>query len=446
MIEIIKEIDVEVTKPNVFQAIVAKQYDMNTRFLKVTLMDCGTRINVPTIETAKVVINAERKDGQAKGFDGVINDDGTVTVPLHSWMLELDGTVICDISVIDTATDDNKKLTTTSFTLIVEKAAFGGDDVTNDPQYDVLVSLLETCQNAGAVAQEALEKSNEANSKYAACVEATNEANLSAYTATEAANAAWAVRHEIEAGGFIESLKEQREGGKFTVWVGTNEEYEALEEKENNCLYITNDDEPVIANIYEHNIFFTIKGFEDAEQDHIGSEDSPIIKCLLTVTSTQKEPVNTVDELFDLLWNKYLDVEVADESNLKIGDFVDCLTNCKGWFITDGYEEEILCLHLKKRWGVIRPDPSNPDTEYAGWIKDAIRMKKFRPGMDWNHLDNIGEVYLYQPDAGTSYTVNLSNLYDINKYGIWSYETTPEGTVASVEHRIHINDHVQAQR
>ena len=70
LIEIIKEIDIEVTKPNIFQALVAKQYDMNTRFLKATLKDCGTRIDVPNIETAKVIINAERKDGQAKGSAG----------------------------------------------------------------------------------------------------------------------------------------------------------------------------------------------------------------------------------------------------------------------------------------------------------------------------------------------------------------------------------------
>jgi hypothetical protein len=142
LIRIVKELNIEVTKPNVFQAIVAKQFDMNTRFIKATFMDCGTRIDIPNSPTLSVVINAERKDGQSKGFDGEINNDGTVTVPLHSWMLELEGTVICDISVIDAAADDEKKLTTTSFTLIVEKAAYGGDDVTSDPQYDVLVQLM----------------------------------------------------------------------------------------------------------------------------------------------------------------------------------------------------------------------------------------------------------------------------------------------------------------
>ena len=147
MIEIIKELDVEVSKPNIFQALVAKQYDMNTRFLKVTLKDSGARIDIPNIETAKVIINANRKDGLSNAFYGVINDDGTVTVPLHSWMLELDGTVICDISVIDTATNNGKKLTTTSFTLIVEKAAYGGEDVISDPQYSVIVQLLTDCRN-----------------------------------------------------------------------------------------------------------------------------------------------------------------------------------------------------------------------------------------------------------------------------------------------------------
>ena len=152
MIKIIKELNIEVTKPNVFQAIVAKQYDMNTRFLKVTLVDDGNKISVPQTDTTMVVINAERIDGQAKGFDGEVNEDGTVTVPLHSWMLELDGAVMCDISVVNTKTDNEQKLTTTSFTLIVEKAAYGGDDVTTDPQYDVLIDLITQVENLLATA------------------------------------------------------------------------------------------------------------------------------------------------------------------------------------------------------------------------------------------------------------------------------------------------------
>ena len=147
MIRIVKELNIEVAKPNIFQAVVAKQYDANSRFLKVTFVDNEKRIDIPLLDTTKVVINAERKDGQSKGFEGVINSDGTVTVPLHSWMLELEGTVICDISVIDTADNKEEKLTTTSFILLVEKAAYGGDDITSDPQYDVLLELIERVEN-----------------------------------------------------------------------------------------------------------------------------------------------------------------------------------------------------------------------------------------------------------------------------------------------------------
>ena len=273
MIEIIKELNIEVTKQNIFQAIVAKQYDMNTRFLKVTFMDSGTRINIPYIETARVFINAERKDGQAKGFDGVINEDGTVTVPLHSWMLELDGTVICDISIIDTAADDNKKLTTTSFALLVEKAAYGGDAITNDPQYDVLISLLNTCASAGTIAQEALDKSNEANSKYDACVQATDGA-------VKAAEELDNIKTELAEGGFITGIKEKNHGAILGFWVGTTEEYAALAEKPTNAYVILTDDKTIQNMNNQLNAFGQICGkfnkvlleYEDAPPPHFGND------------------------------------------------------------------------------------------------------------------------------------------------------------------------------
>lgn len=224
MIKIIKELNIEVSKPNIFQAVVAKQYDMNTRFIKATLVDGADVIEIPTGTNIKVVINAERPDGQSKGFDGEVNTDNTVTVPLHSWMLELEGTVVCDISVIDTEANDNKKLTTTTFTLMVEKAAFGGTDITSDPQFDVLASLMD----AATVAQEALDKSNQALELVAACEEATENAN--------------AVREEIEAGGYIKNLEETNTGGMFSFWVGTEEQYNALTEKVENRFYIITDD------------------------------------------------------------------------------------------------------------------------------------------------------------------------------------------------------------
>lgn len=122
MAQIIKEINVEVAKPNLFQAIVAKQCDNNSRFLKATFVNENEKIEIDP--TFNVTINATRPDGEHKRFEGVTNDDGTVTVPLSLWMLELTGTLYCDISIYNA----NSKLTSTSFNVNVEEAACEDDD------------------------------------------------------------------------------------------------------------------------------------------------------------------------------------------------------------------------------------------------------------------------------------------------------------------------------
>lgn len=138
MIRIIQELKIEVSKPNFIQAIVAKQYDNNSRFLKVALVNGNEEITV--LPTSTVTINAKRKDGESKAFAGEVNNDGTVTVPLTYWMLELDGTVNCDISVVDI---EGRKLTTTTFVMSVERASCNSGEITEDENYDILVKLIE---------------------------------------------------------------------------------------------------------------------------------------------------------------------------------------------------------------------------------------------------------------------------------------------------------------
>ena len=134
---ITKAIKLETTQQNLIQAVIAKQNDCNSRFLKITFLNEGSII--PLDSNSDVTINAERKDGSSKSFFGVVNDDDTATVPLHSWILELDGEVSCDISIIGS----DSRLTTTGFVVKVEKAANSGDDISSDPQYDVLINLID---------------------------------------------------------------------------------------------------------------------------------------------------------------------------------------------------------------------------------------------------------------------------------------------------------------
>ena len=47
---------------------------------------------------------------------------------------------------------------------------------------------------------------------------------------------------QLLTGGYVEALKEKNEGGKFSFWVGTTAEYNAIPEKVRNCFYILTDD------------------------------------------------------------------------------------------------------------------------------------------------------------------------------------------------------------
>lgn len=134
MAKIVQKISLEVAKPNFLQAIIAKQFDSDSRYLKVTLVNGSEKIEVQ--ESSTVTINARRIDGAEDAFKGEVNEDGTVTVPLTYWMLELEGRLECDISVIDT---DNTKLSTTKFTVEVERASCTGEGTDSADKYDIII-------------------------------------------------------------------------------------------------------------------------------------------------------------------------------------------------------------------------------------------------------------------------------------------------------------------
>lgn len=146
MAQITQPITVEVAKPNLFQALVAKQGDSKSRYLKVTLVDNGQTISIDP--TSFITINAERPDGKKASFDGEANNDNTFTVPLTSWMLEQEGIVYCDVSVINKQEEGTRRLTSTSFRVNVEKTACCDEDILEDENYSILVKLIEDTKEA----------------------------------------------------------------------------------------------------------------------------------------------------------------------------------------------------------------------------------------------------------------------------------------------------------
>ena len=187
-------------------------------------------------------------------------------------------------------------------------------------QDDFIHEANRVLNEATEMAQDALEKNTEVNEKYDACVEATKEAN-------EATEEARAVRAEIEAGGFIDSLKEQNNGGTFSIWVGTQAEKDAEEEK-NNCLYIVEDDTLPVD--------FTIERGKIGDWDYKKTASGDV-ECwgMIYVTPTKSYPIGSLyysdpielelpikmkNVVFDVLFNDFL--EWAVNSTSRVSDNV----------------------------------------------------------------------------------------------------------------------------
>lgn len=137
MAQIIKSLSLDVSRQNRIRAILAKQFDNGSRFLNIQLNNEGEPITVA--KTSVVLINATRADGESESFMGVVNDDGSVTVPITYWMLEVPGRVKCDISVIS---EQGSKLSSLGFAIEVEKTNGDDENIGEQENCGILVQLI----------------------------------------------------------------------------------------------------------------------------------------------------------------------------------------------------------------------------------------------------------------------------------------------------------------
>ena len=109
-------LSLDLSKQNLMPPVQAKQYDTDSRFITVQLMNKGVNYSVESGNS--VYINIRRADGEKDSFSGTRNNDGTVTVPIPSWCLELAGLSYASISIVN----GDVRLTTLSFQIEVQKA------------------------------------------------------------------------------------------------------------------------------------------------------------------------------------------------------------------------------------------------------------------------------------------------------------------------------------
>ena len=117
MAQILCKMELDVAECAPGMVLMAKQGDFGSRFVQVRLTSHRVPIYIP--EDAAVLLNVKRPDGEVRAFAGSVNGDGTLTLPVGGWMLEVKGVLLCDISVTDGA---GCKLTSTCFSIFAEGA------------------------------------------------------------------------------------------------------------------------------------------------------------------------------------------------------------------------------------------------------------------------------------------------------------------------------------
>lgn len=146
MVEAIIKRVLDTVRSNRNVDLISVSGDYGARFICAVLAVDGVPIKVAA--SCAVTINAKRADGQSKAFEGSVNEDGTVKVPITQWMLEIAHTrTECTVSAVGIDT----KLSATPFDIEVAETPHQSEEISpDDPDYDVLVQVLagEASRNA----------------------------------------------------------------------------------------------------------------------------------------------------------------------------------------------------------------------------------------------------------------------------------------------------------
>lgn len=117
--------------------LLAKEGDYNIRHYAVKFMQGGKQLEIS--DSAIVTINVKREDGEAKAFEGTVEDNKAIC-PLPAFATEVgDSTVELSVSVYD-----DGKITTATFPVYIQAAEYSNDDVSEDESTDILTALIVT--------------------------------------------------------------------------------------------------------------------------------------------------------------------------------------------------------------------------------------------------------------------------------------------------------------
>ena len=212
------------------QAVLTVKKGDNSRKISASFTENGKEYVIA--EGCTAVFTAKKPDGTKLYNDCMIEDNSIMYVTTNNTTSAV-GVAECEFRLLSPG---DKLLVCPRFTLIVEDTVVDdGDVIDSSDEFSALSKMVgrveradETAQRALETADVALEKANRADDLVDGCEEATKTLVLT--------------HDDIVSGGYVKALKELNRGGKFSFWVGTTDEYNALPEKVNNCFYILTDD------------------------------------------------------------------------------------------------------------------------------------------------------------------------------------------------------------
>lgn len=133
------DIVLDVSKKNKLNTVISKQGDADSRYIDVVITDNGVAFPIP--ENAVVTFNVQRPDGLIKAIKTELIDN-KVRLPLTKWVLETEGYADCEVSIIY----EKKKLTTFKFCLCIDPNILTDNDLSDDENYDLLITLIDDVQ------------------------------------------------------------------------------------------------------------------------------------------------------------------------------------------------------------------------------------------------------------------------------------------------------------
>ncbi len=137
MTEIVKNITVDLARRGNVRLIFARQEDLNSRKLRITLTNGGRPY--PVEAGTQAIVTIMRADQTCNAFPATVNDVGEVEFVLGMWALAVAGEARCAVALIDT---DGKKLTSADFMLDILDTLYSGEEIAGDSGYSLLTSLL----------------------------------------------------------------------------------------------------------------------------------------------------------------------------------------------------------------------------------------------------------------------------------------------------------------